>query len=133
MQFIRYLWAGPWTLLGLSLGLLGVATGGSYQRIGGAIEFHGGILPNLLRRAPIPNGASAITIGHTVLGRSSTELSQCRDHEQIHIRQYERWGPFFVPAYLSCSAYVWLRGGDPYRDNPFEREAYGEEREENCA
>jgi hypothetical protein len=26
--------------------------------------------------------------------------------------------------YLLASLYAWLRGGDAYRDNPFEREAY---------
>jgi hypothetical protein len=44
----------------------------------------------------------------------------------VHVRQYERWGPLFVPAYVLCSAVIWSRGGDAYRDNPFEREAYGE-------
>jgi hypothetical protein len=29
-----------------------------------------------------------------------------------------------VPAYLGCSAWLWLRGRHPYWDNPFEREAY---------
>ena len=38
--------------------------------------------------------------------------------------QYERWGPIFIPAYLSCSAYLWMRNKDAYRDNPFEVEAY---------
>jgi hypothetical protein len=51
-------------------------------------------------------------------------LDHCRTHELVHVRQYERWGPLFVPAYLASSAIIWLRGGDPYRDNPFEREAY---------
>ena len=60
-----------------------------------------------------------------VLGRSSSALDVCRDHELVHVQQYERWGPLFGPAYLGCSFYLWLRGRDPYRDNPFEREAYG--------
>jgi hypothetical protein len=28
------------------------------------------------------------------------------------------------PAYLLCSLALWLAGRRPYRDNPFEREAY---------
>jgi hypothetical protein len=28
------------------------------------------------------------------------------------------------PAYLLSSLYLWLAGRNPYRDNPFEREAY---------
>ena len=47
-----------------------------------------------------------------------------RCHEHVHIRQYERWGALFVPAYLAASAWQGLRGGAPYRDNVFEREAY---------
>ena len=42
------------------------------------------------------------------------------------MRQCERWGPLFLPAYLLASLAVYLRGGRAYRDNPFEREAYGE-------
>ena len=45
-------------------------------------------------------------------------------HERIHVRQCERWGPLFLPAYLLASAFIALRGGNPYLDNPFEREAY---------
>ena len=44
----------------------------------------------------------------------------------VHVRQFERWGPFMGPAYLLSSLYLWITGGRPYRDNPFEREAYGE-------
>jgi hypothetical protein len=51
-------------------------------------------------------------------------LDFCRSHELVHVRQYERWGVLFIPAYLLCSLVLWLTGRDPYRDNPFEREAY---------
>jgi hypothetical protein len=47
-----------------------------------------------------------------------------RAHERVHVRQYERWGPLFLPSYLFLSLYMYLRGCDPYRDNPFEREAF---------
>jgi hypothetical protein len=42
----------------------------------------------------------------------------------VHVRQYERWGPFFIPAYLLCSVWLMLRGYNAYLDNPFEVEAY---------
>jgi len=42
----------------------------------------------------------------------------------VHVRQYERWGPLFGPAYLGCSLVLWLMGKRAYRDNPFEVEAY---------
>ena len=65
-----------------------------------------------------------MTLGQTVIARSLADLEGSRDHELIHVAQYERWGPFFVPAYLACSAWLWLRGRDPYFNNPFEEEAY---------
>jgi len=118
------LWTLPWTVLGLSIGLLGLTTGGGCQRIGRVLEFHGGLLERLLRWVPIASGASAMTLGHVVLARTRADLDRSRRHELIHVAQYELWGPFFVPAYFACSIYLWLRGYDAYLDNPFEEEAY---------
>jgi hypothetical protein len=122
---ILILWASPWTLFGLTLGGLALVSGGKVQRVGRVIEFHGGIPAWLLRWAPIIGGASAITFGHTVLARTIDDLDHSREHELVHVRQYERWGVFFVPAYLACSAWLLARGKHAYWDNPFEREAYG--------
>ena len=122
---IRLLWAFPWTLLGLSIGLIALATGGRAQRAGRVLEFHGGLLQRLLRRVPIAGGASAMTLGHVVIARTKADLDRSRRHELVHVAQYERWGLLFVPAYLACSAWMWLRGYDAYLDNPFEVEAYG--------
>jgi hypothetical protein len=121
------LWALPWTLLGVSLGLLALATGGGGRRVGRVVEFHGGILRFLLRRVPIAGGAAAMTLGHCVIARTSDCLDRSRRHELIHVAQYERWGLLFVPAYLACSAWMWLIGRDPYHDNPFEEDAYQKE------
>ncbi len=68
-----------------------------------------------------------MTLGHVILGRDAECLDSSRDHEHVHVRQYERWGAFFIPAYLGASVYCWLRGYDAYLDNPFEREAYNAE------
>src|SRR5436190_16894280 len=122
---IRVLWALPWTTLGLLLGLAALATGGGGKRVGRVLEFHGGVVQQLLRRVPIAGGAAAMTLGHVVIARAKTDLDRSRRHELIHVAQYERWGPLFVPAYLACSAWLWLRGFDAYLDNPFEEEAYG--------
>ena len=65
-----------------------------------------------------------MTLGHVILGQDLDCLRYSRRHEHVHVRQYERWGPFFLPAYLLASFILWLRDRDPYRDNPFEREAY---------
>jgi hypothetical protein len=127
LVLLLFAWASPWTLLGLIVGLAAVASGGGGQRVGRVLEFHGGWLRWLLTRVPIAGGASAMTLGHTVLARTPADLDRTREHERIHVAQYERWGPAFVPAYLACSAWLWLRGRHVYWDNPFEREAYGKE------
>ena len=75
------------------------------------------------RRLPASLRFEAITLGHVVLGLDTACLDGARAHEQVHVRQYERWGPLFVPLYLASSGWQWLRGGCPYRDNHFEREA----------
>jgi hypothetical protein len=120
-----YLWPLPCTALGVAIGALGLATGGRLQRRNGIVEFYGGVVTWLLARMPGPlNGAAAMTLGHVVLGLNQHALERTRAHELVHVRQYQRWGPLFIPAYLLCSALIWRRGGDAYRDNPFEREAY---------
>ena len=88
----------------------------------GALEFHSGIIHWLFKR--LPNSPGAMTIGHTIFARTQEDLERSRDHEHVHVQQYERWGVFFIPAYLLCSVYLKLRGKNPYYDNPFEVEAY---------
>jgi hypothetical protein len=107
------------------IGCAGLLSGGSARRRGRTLEFHGGAVTWVLNRAPIVGSAAAMTWGHVILGQTVAALDVTREHELVHVRQYERWGPLFIPAYLVCSAVIWLRGGDAYRDNPFEREAYG--------
>ncbi|OHB78353.1 MAG: hypothetical protein A2V98_09470 [Planctomycetes bacterium RBG_16_64_12] len=120
------LWAAPWTLFGLYVGGIGLVTGGRVQRTGRVIEFWGGFVAVFLRVFPLIAGASAVTFGHTVLARGRAQLDACRKHELVHVRQYERWGPLFVPAYLLFWLRLWLSGKNPYYDNPFERQAFDE-------
>ncbi len=117
-------WAFPNTLLGILIGVLGLCTGGGARFRAPVIEFHGGAVKWLLRRTPLGDSALAMTLGHTVLGVTEAALDISRRHELVHVRQFERWGPFTGPAYLLCSLVLWMRGRNPYRDNPFEREAY---------
>ena len=124
-QVFAWVWASPYTLLGLGCGVLFLLTGSKLQWRRGVAEFYGGSVQRLLRMAPIsPEGALAMTIGHTIFGQTEEALDLARDHEHVHVRQFERWGPFMGPAYFLGSLWSWLRGGRPYRDNPFEREAY---------
>lgn len=93
--------------------------------VDGVLEIHGPCIQWFLRRCiPIPGGAAAMTLGHIVIGRDQQCLDSTRPHERVHVRQCERWGPLFIPAYLFFSLRLLIRGGDAYRDNPFEREAY---------
>jgi hypothetical protein len=121
---LAIVWAAPWTLLGCVLGLLSLAGGGSCQLHGRVLEFEGRFLAWLLSRAPVIGGAAAMTLGHTVIARSQFDLDRTRAHEFVHVQQYERWGPLFIPAYLLSSLWLWSRGKHPYWDNPFEKEAY---------
>lgn len=122
-RLVLVIWASPGSLLGLAAGLLGLATGGRVRRAGPILEFYGGFVTWMLRNCFWVT-AAAMTLGHVVLGQSDETLDACREHEMVHVRQYERWGPLFIPAYLTASLWLWLRGRDPYMDNPFEREAY---------
>ena len=67
---------------------------------------------------------AALTLGHIVLGVDQESLEKSRPHERVHVMQYERWGPFFIPLYLLSSAAAYMRGQNPYWDNRFEKEAY---------
>lgn len=125
LRLIRLIWASPNTLLGLFAGSLAVATGGGARIERGVIEFYGGWLTWLFSWL-LGGTAIALTLGHSVLATSPIALDIARDHEHVHVRQYERWGPLFLPAYACGSIWAWWRGGRLYRDNPFEREAYGD-------
>jgi hypothetical protein len=125
IRALTYIWAFPWTIVGLLVGTLAIITGGRAQRQGRVVEFHGGGATWLLEH--FPGEPMAMTLGHVVLGVTDGALDVSRSHELVHVRQYERWGPFFIPAYLLCSLALWLRGRDPYRENPFEREAFSKQ------
>ena len=123
----RYLWPAPWTLLALALGWPASFAGATLQRRGNIIICYGGPLTKLLRAVPIPGGAGAITFGHTVLAQNKACADHSYEHELIHVGQYERWGIFFVPAYLLASLILILRHRDPYYENPFEKEAFADD------
>lgn len=128
LKLLRVVWPSPWTFLGLLIGGLGLLAGSKVRWRPPVVEFHDGLVAWLLERVPRVDFALALTLGHVVFGRTVAALDITREHELVHVRQYEHWGPFFVPAYLLCSLVLSLTGRDGYRDNPFEREAYGHAR-----
>lgn len=113
-----YLWAAPCSLLGLLLAAPLLLAGGSARRQQGALEV---AVPGWrwLRRLPF----AAITVGHVIIGQDHALLAALRAHEQVHVRQFQRWGVLLLLAYPAASLWQWLRGRRPYWDNPFEVQA----------
>ena len=109
-KLVRYIWASPWSLIGAVLGF-------TFR----TRRIHRGIL--LCEGATWPRRLGwryrAITFGHVILCIDRIDVSTF-EHELVHVRQYELWGPLFVPIYLIASVWAGLRGGDVYRDNRFE-------------
>jgi hypothetical protein len=123
LRLLAYIWSFPTTCVGLLF--LPLTIGGRARLVQGVLELHGPAIAWILQRlVPLPGGASAMTLGHVIVGRDAASLDRSRLHEHVHVQQAERWGPLFIPAYLVAAAMVWIRGGEAYRDNPFEREAY---------
>jgi len=126
LRVLAIIWASPYTLIGLCIGLVSVCTGGHVRVRDGVIEFYDGAVKWLVTRLPGGQFTLAFTLGHTILGQTGAALDISYNHEMVHVRQYERWGPFMGPAYLICMLVLWLMGRRPYHDNPFERQAYNE-------
>lgn len=130
---LGYVWAAPWTLMGLALGVPLLLGRERARVVHGVLEIHGPVLAWLLARlTALPGGVDAVTLGHVVLGRDADALERTRAHERVHVRQYERWGPLFIPAYLVASMWASARSGHFYRDNPFERHAVHASREDDA-
>jgi len=124
VRVVRYAWAALPTLVGLALALPVLAFGGTARRIGGTLEIAGRPIAGFVARMPARLRFQAITFGHVILGVDHAVLAAVRTHERVHVRQYERWGPLFLPLYVASSAVQLACGRDPYRDNRFEREAF---------
>lgn len=117
-RLAAYLWAAPCSLLGLLLALPLLLCGARASRQHGALEI--ALWPDdKMGRLPF----AAITFGHVIIGQNRLLLARLRAHEQVHVRQYQRWGVLLLLAYPAASLWLWLRGKRPYRDNPFEVEA----------
>ncbi len=122
-------WAAPYSAIGLVVGLAGLLSGGRGRYRDGALEFYGGGTRWVVRHLPLGEATAAMTLGHVIIGQTAEMLDECGFHERVHVRQFECWGPLMGPAYLGASAWLWCIGRDPYRDNPFEIEAYRKDAE----
>ncbi len=116
-----YLWAGPTTLLGLIVAALAALTRGRCEAREGILGVWGGFAKWVLSSGPVR--ARAMTLGHVVVARSRRELEIHWAHEREHVRQAEKWGLLFIPAYLLASLWAFLTGRHYYIDNWFEKDA----------
>lgn len=123
-KLIAYTWVFPNTALGILFGFVMLALGGKVRIVAGVAEFHGGWMGRFFATRPHPFCFGAITLGHVILGTCDAELCALRTHEHVHVKQYKRWGVFFLPAYALSSLWEISRGRDGYRNNYFERQAY---------
>ena len=124
LRLLLYLWTLPVTLLGVLVALVSRGSGGTLHRVEGVLEAAGGWPAWVLRRGfPYSGAVAAITLGHVVVGVSLNALTATRAHERAHVRQFERWGVLLLVLYPLAGLLAWVRGGNPYRDNLFEREA----------
>lgn len=119
-----YAWASPNTVIGLALGLLANLFGAQLRQQQGVFEFSGGGLGRLFAAPRLACPFRAVTLGHVILATDAATLDCARGHEQVHVRQYEQWGPLFLPAYFASSIWQLACGRRCYRDNWFERQAY---------
>jgi hypothetical protein len=121
-RVLGYLWALPNTALGLCFTPLALLSGGKLRTERGAIEIYGGLVQPFLVR--LCSGAGCMTLGHVILGQHRAVLDEARNHEHVHVEQYMRWGPLFLPLYALSSFLCWRRGQDAYFENRFEKEAH---------
>lgn len=110
---LRLLWAAPWSLVGMVL----APWFDRRTRMRGALVCEGARWPRKLGWR-----YRAITFGHVILCVDAVD-DHLLEHELAHVRQYERWGPLFVPAYLLATLWAFLRGRHAYADNRFESAA----------
>jgi hypothetical protein len=119
---LGYTWALPNTVLGLGFAPVAILTGGRVRAERGAVEIYGGFVKWFLLK--VCGGAGCMTLGHVIIGQDRCKLDHARDHEHVHVEQYMRWGPLFLPVYGLSSFLCWRKGKDVYFENRFEREAH---------
>jgi len=119
-----YAWSSPNSLIGLVIAAAMLLLGAEGRRVSGVLEIGGGLVGDWLGPTRIALPWRAITLGHVILGIDASALDASRAHEHVHVRQYELWGPLFLPAYVASSLWQLACGRRCYRDNWFERQAY---------
>ena len=67
--------------------------------------------------------ADAFTVGNVIIVRTPTPSPGLLAHESRHATQWAWCVVLFLPLYLAAVAWSWVRTGDHYSRNTFERRA----------
>lgn len=129
---LKRAWILPCSCIGLLVAGVVLLLGGRMARGPGVLEFSLHECRAECGRLAAGLPYRAITLGQIIVAVTREDLAACRAHELAHVRQYQRWGLAFFPAYLASSLWQWLRGGAAYRDNCFEVQARIESGEEKA-
>jgi hypothetical protein len=113
-RVFRIIWAGPNSLIGLVL----LPFFRRRRVVHGVVLAEGAEWPPRLGWR-----YTAITFGHVVLSVREPIPEDILRHELEHVRQYEIWGPLFLPLYWLASFGAALMGRHFYKDNYFETAA----------
>lgn len=119
----KFIWAAPCSFVGVVLGSCVLLLGGKTKLSLGALEFTFRESEAACGKLAKSLAFRAITFGHVIIAVTENELTYSRDHELVHVRQYERWGLAFFLAYPASSLWQLLRGRNAYWDNRFEIQA----------
>ena len=130
---LKYLWAAPCTAVGALIGGAICCFGASPRFVGGVIEIGFVNRNHPGARALFQLPFSGITFGHVVLAPTHEYQATLRQHERVHVSQYERWGLLFFVLYPANSLFQLYRGRRPYFDNYFEAQARAHEDPSNFA
>jgi hypothetical protein len=124
IKILAYAWASPYSLIGLLWGLLAVLSGAKTHVHEGTLEITGGRTGKWYAKTFRKRHITTITLGHVILSKNESCLHDLRLHEKVHVKQYEKWGVLFAPAYFISSIVQIIRGRNPYLDNVFEIAAF---------
>ena len=117
---LKYIWASPASAIGVCAACFAGLAGAEVKRVSGVLEVSLAPRSAMLCNAVTCLPFAAITLGHIVIARNAQQQAALRQHERVHVAQYELWGPLFLLAYPLESLFQLLRGRQPYQDNRFE-------------
>ena len=120
---VKYIWVLPASAIGMCAAGIACVIGAQIRSVSGVLEVSLAPRNTVLYKAVTCLAFEAITLGHVVIACSAQAQAAHREHERVHVAQYELWGPFFLVAYPLESLFQLLQGRQAYLDNRFEMAA----------